>query len=114
MSKTVPCFICRVPVVTQSDQAIAKLCPEHDTEENRKKMSETPIRQLQNIQIEGVRAEARDGIKDVLTYLDGLKQQINNLEASLKNKAEVSDIPTKSPTPPTTSTGNVNEFGEII
>lgn len=112
MSKTIPCFICRVPVEA-TDKAIAKLCPEHDTAENQKQMVSTPVHQLLRIVDDGIRQELSDSQKETMATIESLKQKIKQLEDALQTKVEVNDIPT--PTPPTApSAGQVNEFGEII
>lgn len=49
MSKLIPCFICRKLVEVQDDKAIAKLCPDHNTQENREIMGKTPISKLLEI-----------------------------------------------------------------
>lgn len=113
MAKSLFCFIGKEQVDVQDDRAIAKLCPEHDTEENRKLMLETPIRQLLAIQDEGLRLLVEDN-KDT-TAID-----INSINKKLEDiKAQIEALPTEVLAPqesaPTIATGGqVNEWGEII
>jgi hypothetical protein len=117
MAKQLFCFICKQPITVQDDRAIAKLCPEHDNDENRKAMVETPIRQLLSIQNEGLQILLKEGqettqsdIATVLKAIADLKAQLDNLPTETTIIKEV----VSEPAPNTLAGGTVNEFGEII
>jgi len=117
MSKTLFCYVCKTPVTVQDGRAIAKLCPEHDNDENRKTMIETPIRQLLSIQNEGLQIMLKDSqeatqadLSSVLKAIEDLKQQISELPTETTIIKEV----VAEPASDTLAGGTVNEFGEII
>lgn len=116
MSKTIFCFIGKEPVEVQDEKALAKLCPEHDTPENREIMLNTPVKQLLAIQNEGLKLYLENSLNNVenttktdiqlmMTMLKTLQEQVTNL--SKENTTEVSQ-------PTISNIGTVNEYGEII
>ena len=115
MHKTIFCFICKKSIEVNDGRAIAKLCPEHDTEENRETMVNTPTRQLLGIQDEGLQLLVEANKLETNTNMDDI------LKAMADIKAQIAALPTEptiiqEPTPTDTNiqSGNVNEFGEII
>lgn len=113
MAKTIFCFISKEPVEVQDDRAIAKLCPEHDTPENRKLMLETPIRQLLAIQDEGLRLLMESKQDSTQIELDSILKAIADLKAQIDAlPAETTIVQETAPAP--LESGTVNEWGEII
>lgn len=113
MHKSIFCFICKKPVEVNDGRAIAKLCPEHATEENRETMLNTPTRQLLGIQDEGLqllveanKLETNINMDDVLKAIADIKAQI----AALPTEPIIVEKPAEN----TIIGGQVNEFGEII
>lgn len=114
MAKILYCFICKKPVDVNADEAIAVLCKDHKTKENKDIMANhTPIKQLHAIQDEGLRL-AMENSKDAT------KTDLENLYKTLESiKKQIAALPTettiiKEPTPSTLQSGEVNEFGEVI
>jgi len=115
MHKTLFCFICKKATEVSDGRAIAKLCAEHDTPENRELMVNTPVRQLLGIQDEGLqllveanKLETNTNMDDVLKAIADIKTQI----AALPTETTIIKEPAPSPEP--LKGGTVNEFGEII
>ena len=114
MHKSIFCFICKKSVEVNDGKAIAKLCEEHDTPENRKTMVETPVRQLLGIQDEGLQLLVKNTQLETKTDMDDILKAIADL------KTRIDGLPTETtiiqePTPTTNlNSGEVNEFGEVI
>ena len=117
MAKTLFCFVCKQPVTVQDDRAIAKLCPDHDNDENRKDMIETPIRQLLSIQNEGLQILLKEGQEttqvDIATILKALADLKDQVAALPTETTIIKEVVTES-APDTLAGGTVNEFGVII
>jgi hypothetical protein len=116
MSKDVYCFICKKPVEVQDDRAIAKLCDEHDTPQNREDMVNTPTRQLLGIQNEGLQILVEDNksatnisMDEILKAISDIKNQIANLPTETTIIKEVESTPSTN-----LNSGEVNEWGEIV
>lgn len=113
MAKQIPCFVCAKLIEVTDERAIAKLCPEHDTTENRDAMRNTSVHQLLRRLNDSLQQQVEKVSNDVGTTnaryeeirqeLILLQQKIDNLEA---NPAPVEE--------PVKETMKVNEFGEII
>lgn len=114
MNKTIPCFICRVACKVEDELAIAKLCDEHDTPENRETMQNTPVHQLMNIIDEGIKLEVDKNKEATQKEIDKLKSQIFKLEQQLKNQPTEKFIQRVTEESSKPTTGNVNKYGEII
>ena len=117
MAKTLFCYVCKAPVTVQDDRAIAKLCPEHDNDANRKAMIETPIRQLLSIQNEGLQILLKEGQEATQTDMAAVIQVIADLKdqiAALPTETTIIKEVVTEPAPDTLAGGTVNEFGEII
>ena len=115
MAKTLFCFVCKKAIEVKDDRAIAKLCPEHDTPENKEEMIKTPIRQLLGIQDEGLKmlvANTQEmnkaDLNDLYTLIKQLQEQIANLPTETTIVKE-----TIAPAPIADKT-IVNEYGELI
>ena len=114
MHKSIFCFICKKPVEVSDGRAIAKLCEEHDKPKNRKKMHETPTRQVLGIQDEGLQLLVKNTQIETQTDMDSILKAISDL------KIKIDSLPTETtiiqePAPDTSMTsGEVNEFGEVI
>jgi hypothetical protein len=118
MAKDVFCFICKKPVEVQDERAIAKLCDEHDTPQNREDMVNTPTRQLLGIQNEGLQILVESNkdatnisMDEILKAISDIKNQLDNLPTTETIIKEVESAP--APTNKLSS-GDVNEFGEVI
>ena len=72
MHKSIFCFICKKPVEVNDGRAIAKLCTEHDTPENRETMVNTPTRQLLGIQDEGLQLLVKNTQIETQTDMDDI------------------------------------------
>jgi len=112
MGKILYCFKSLLPVQVNDVRAIAQLHPDYDTPENRKEMESTAVRQLLARQAEGLQkalGESNDATKadidKVLITLADLQSQVNNINTQ---------APTESTTTPISTSGEVNEYGEII
>ena len=114
MHKSIFCFICKKPVEVSDGRAIAKLCEEHDTPENRETMLNTPTRQLLGIQDEGLQILLKASQLETKTDMDDILKAISDL------KARIAGLPTEptiieQPVPTTNlNSGEVNDFGEVI
>ena len=116
MSKQIPCFICKILVAVQDERAIAKLCSEHDTPENRQLLANTPIHQLLRVLNEGVQAEVEE-VKEQLTNensalsteISNLRNQLDRIEDRLKSQDTA-----EQPATETDGGVTVNEYGEVV
>lgn len=114
MAKDVFCFICKKPVEVQDNRAIAKLCPEHDTPENRETMVGTPVRQLLGIQDEGLQLMLQSTDDATKADIATITQAIEDLKVQIENLPKETTTTTETSQPNTLQAGDVNEFGEII
>ena len=116
MSKEIPCFICKKLVEVVDDKAIAKLCSEHDTPENRERLAKTPVHQLLRILNESTQNQVNK-VSSQLNETDAkyseIQQQLTELQSKLDNLKVASSAPVEEPTQ--TSDGkNINKYGEVI
>ena len=114
MSKTIPCFICGVPVELHDETAIAALCENHRTKENIEKLKNTPTHQLLRILNDGVKQDLETNKTEVAKQIQTLKNQITQLEDQLKNQETVVQQVQETPKIQETPQGTVNEWGEVI
>ena len=112
--KKVPCFICGTLVEVTDERAIAKLCVEHDTPENRKKMLDTPVHQLLRILNDHLQKQ----VDEVTTGLTQTNSEYNTIREELKNlQQKIDGLKTPEPTqeePRQQDTGGINEYGEVV
>ena len=113
MHKSIFCFICKKSVEVNDGKAIAKLCEEHDTPENREDMLNTPTRQLLGIQDEGLQLLVKNTQIETQTDMDSILKAISDL------KVRIDALPTETtiiqePAPTNMQSGEVNDWGEII
>ena len=120
MKKTVPCFICKIPVKVKDERAIAKLCEEHDTKSNKTKMENTPVHQLLNIITIEVEKKSQSNYAELKANFNELFDKFKQLESQLKSTTQLSFEANKSvesikeANPEKKSTLDTNEFGEVI
>lgn len=114
MSKTIPCFICGMPVELHNESAIAALCEEHRTKENIDKLSNTPTHQLLRILNDSVKQDLETSKTEISSQIQVLKDQIAQLEEQLKNQETVVQQVQETPKVEETAQGKVNEWGEVI
>jgi len=114
MAKQIPCFVCGKLVEVTDERAIAKLCPEHDTVENRDTMRNTPVHQLlrrlndsvqqQVEQVAGEVGTTNARYEEIRQELILLQEKIDGLESA----------PIATVEEPVKEAMKVNEFGEIV
>lgn len=119
MSRSIPCFICQKLVELHNEDSIAVLCEEHRTQENLKKMSETPVHTLQNILNRNMERVIEDNKSDLEYQVEKLTAQLETIKNQLNNQVQavqesVEQIEQTPPVETKTSTGRVNEYGELI
>ena len=115
MAKTIFCFIGKEPVEVQEDKAIAKLCPEHDTPENRELMLNTPVKQLLAFQTQALKEHLEKSLTNIETTTKTDIQLIMDMLKTLQE--QVSNLPKETSTtaqPTVSESGTINEYGEII
>jgi len=113
MVKQIPCFICAKLVEVTDERAIAKLCAEHDTTENRDAMRNTPVHQLLRRLNDSVQQQVEKVSSDVGTTnarYEEIRQELIILQQKLDN-LETAPVTVEEPVK---ETMKVNEFGEIV
>lgn len=115
MAKLIPCFVCSKLVEAVEDKAIAKLCPEHDTAQNREEMRNTPVHQLLRRLNDATQKQVEQMASEVGTTnskYEEIRQELVILQGKLDN---ISTTP-PPPAPVEEPKGKIqtNEFGEIF
>lgn len=114
MAKQIPCFVCNKLVEVTDERAIAKLCAEHDTTENRDEMRNTPVHQLLRRLNDSVQQQVEQVTDDVGTTnarYEEIRQELIILQGKIDGLESAPIAPVEEPVKGILET---NEFGEII
>ena len=114
MAKQIPCFVCGKLVEVTDERAIAKLCAEHDTTQNRDEMRNTPVHQLLRRLNDSVQQQVEQVAGDVGTTnarYEEIRQELIILQQKINGLAAAPIAPVEEPVK---EAMKVNEFGEII
>lgn len=117
----IPCFNCHKDVEVKDRNAIAKLCTECDTPENRERMMATPIRQhLRNIdealakKMAELKGEYDGNFSKVDSDISLLADKIESLKTQITQQEETTESTIKEVVEQQDSNLNLNEYGEIV
>ena len=114
MAKQIPCFVCGILVEAIEDKAIAKLCPEHDTAQNREEMRNTPVHQLLRRLNDSVQKQVDQVAGDVGTTnakYEEIRQELVILQGKIDG---IETTPASAPVEEPKDTTKLNEYGELI
>lgn len=114
MAKLIPCFICGNLVEAIEDKAIAKLCPEHDTAQNREEMRNTPVHQLLRRLNDSVQKQV-DQVAGEVGTTNAKYEEIRQELVILQGKIDgLETTPAPAPVEEPKEKIQTNEFGEIF
>ncbi|MFX0084313.1 MAG: hypothetical protein ACFFAU_01465 [Candidatus Hodarchaeota archaeon] len=119
--KTIPCFICKKATEVQDRNAIAKLCKDCNTPENREILKNTPVRQLLRNLDEGIservdklEGEYKGDFDKVNQELNKLTDTIANLRTEIKQAGETKSTVVSGESETQDKSLDLNEYGEIV
>jgi len=111
----IPCFVCSKLVEAIEDKAIAKLCPEHDTAQNREEMRNTPVHQLLRRLNDSIQKQVDQVTNDVGTTnakYEEIRQELVILQGKIDS---LETTPASAPVvEEPKDTTKLNEYGELI
>lgn len=114
MAKQIPCFVCGKLVEVTDERAIAKLCSDHDTTQNREEMRNTPVHQLLRRLNDSVQQQVEQVASDVGTTnarYEEIRQELIILQEKIDSLERAPVAPVEEPVK---EAMQVNEFGEIV
>jgi len=114
MAKQIPCFKCGILIEAIEDKAIAKLCPEHDTAQNREEMRNTPVHQLLRRLNDSVQKQVDQVAGDVgatNAKYEEIRQELVILQGKIDG---LETTPAPAPVEEPKDTTRLNEYGELI
>jgi len=115
MAKQIPCFKCGTLIEAIEDKAIAKLCPEHDTAQNREEMRNTPVHQLLRRLNDATQKQVEQMAGDVDSTnakYEEIRQELVILQGKIDG-LETTPAPAPVVEEPKDTT-RLNEYGELI
>ncbi len=115
--KTIPCFICKKAVEVRDRNAIAKLCTDDNTPENREILKNTPVRQLlRNLdegiseRVDALKGEYKGDFDKIQSELTAMSDKIDRLKTEIITQPAPTIITEETVQPGL----NVNEYGEVV
>lgn len=114
MAKLIPCFVCNKLVEAVGDKALMKLCPEHDTTENREEMRNATLRQILRRLNDSTQRQVEQVTENIgMTNMkyEEIRQELVILQGKIDG---LETTPVPAPVEEPKDITKLNEYGELI